>query len=252
MSGDTFSREKTSKYVCEFVGVMFLVMFIKLTVSNAGFDAGGTALSIGLGLGLLIYTFGSISGAHLNPSVTIALLIRAPEGFDTSDWPMAIMYLISQYSGGLAGGMIAWFIGGKAAASKYPTVWQTPESVDDQHLLMQALVGEIIFTFLLCSTVIHTATDKRQAGNNYYGLAIGLTLVLGVSCIGPISGCCLNSAVWLGTVVPAVMTHQIAHRINDFWIYWVGTFAGGVLAGLWYNMFHKEDKEQAGSSASAE
>ena len=120
MCRDVVDFQKMSKYVCEFVGVMFLVMFVKLAVTN---EAHTTALSIGLGLALLIYTFGSISGAHLNPSVTVALLIRNPEGFDTSDASMVIMYLLSQYTGGVCGGMIAWFIGGAEAASKYPTVW---------------------------------------------------------------------------------------------------------------------------------
>lgn len=248
MAADTFSREKMSKYMCEFVGVLFLVLFVKLAVTN---EAHTTALTIGLGLALLIYTFGTISGAHLNPSVTVALLIRQPAGFDTSNAGMVIMYLLSQYTGGVCGGMLAWFIGRNEAAAKYPTVWQRADTFSDEHLLWQALVAEMLFTFLLCSVVLHTATDPRQSGNNYYGLAIGLSLALGVSCIGPISGCCLNSAVWLGTVVPAVLTHQVQHRINDFWIYWIGTFAGGVVAGLWYNAFHRIADEEAGKTTSS-
>ena len=87
-------------------------------------------------------------------------------------------------------------------------------------------MGELFFTYLLCSTVCHTATDKRQGGNQFYGLAIGLSLSLGIACIGPISGCCLNSAVWLGTVVPALVTDQVPYGLSDIWVYWVGTFLG--------------------------
>eukprot|EP01083_Nonionella_stella_P013489 37954_1 len=102
--------------------------------------------------------------------------------------------------------------------------------------LMQAFVGEIFFTYLLTTTVLHTATDKRQEGNQFYGLCIGLTVSMGIACIGPISGCCLNTAVYLGAVIPALITNQTVNGISDLWVYWVGTFLGAILAGLWFNL----------------
>ena len=116
--------------------------------------------------------------------------------------------------------------GGEASAAVYPTVFRSEEDVNDGARLFQAFMGELFFTYLLCSTVCHTATDKRQGGNQFYGLAIGLSLSLGSACLGPISGCCLNSAVWLGTVVPALVTDQVPYGLSDIWVYWVGTFLG--------------------------
>ena len=69
-----------------------------------------------------------------------------------------------------------------------------------------------------------------------YGLCIGLSLALGVACIGPISGCCLNTAVWLGTAVPALMSGQVHNNLADLWVYWIGTTLGmgcGVMRSMW-------------------
>eukprot|EP00483_Globobulimina_turgida_P001519 UN01521 len=148
---------------------------------------------------------------------------------------------------------MAWYIGGDKAAAIYPTVWQDPEKYDDVNLLFQAFIGEIFFTSLLAGTVCYTATDKRQSKNQFYGLSIGLTLSLGIACIGPISGCCLNTAVYLGTVIPAVITGQTGNGITDLWVYWIGTFLGGIIAGLWFNAFNgKESLGMGGISGQDE
>eukprot|EP01083_Nonionella_stella_P013490 37958_1 len=226
-------RLKFAKYASEFAGTMFLTMFVKLAVV---YDEYTTSITIGLGLGLLIYNFGYISGGHLNPSVTMALIIRNIPEFPLSERGQVALYFVSQYLGAIAGGLLAWLIGGDAAAAVYPTVYQKEEYYDDTHRLMQAFVGEIFFTYLLTTTVLHTATDKRQEGNQFYGLCIGLTVSMGIACIGPISGCCLNTAVYLGAVIPALITNQTVNGISDLWVYWVGTFLGAILAGLWFNL----------------
>jgi len=239
-----FDREKVAKYMSEFAGTMFLTMFVKLAVTNEPYTTG---LSIGLGLALLIYNYGYISGAHLNPSVTAALCVRNIPGFPISDRGQVMMYFVSQYLGAIMGGLTAWIIGGDEAAAKYPTVWQDESQYNDDYRLFQALVGETFFTFLLATTVLHTATDQRQGGNQFYGLSIGLSLALGVACIGPISGCCLNTAVWLGTVIPAIASGQTNNGIGDLWVYWVGTFSGGLIAGLWFNLLNgPESLQKAG------
>lgn len=244
-------REKAARYLAEFSGTMFLIMFVKLAVA---YDSYTTSLSIGLGLALLIYNYGYISGAHLNPAVTMTLIIRNIPEFPISDVCNVFMYFVSQYLGAIFGGYMAWIIGGEKAAAVYPTVWQQESHLSDPNRLFQAFVGEAFFTYLLCTTVCHTATDKRQGGNQFYGLSIGLSLSLGIACIGPISGCCLNTAVWLGTVIPAVSSGQTPYGIGDFWVYWGGTFLGAIVAGVWFNMLNgaesqktaerKDDREQ--------
>ena len=87
---------------------MFLIMFIKLSVV---YDDYTTSLSIGLGLGLLIYNYGYISGAHLNPAVTMAIIMRNIPDFPLSDRGQVLMYFVSQYLGGIFGGIMASVIG---------------------------------------------------------------------------------------------------------------------------------------------
>eukprot|EP01083_Nonionella_stella_P291568 992040_1 len=239
-----FDRNHRSKYAAEFTGTMCLVLFIKLAVEHDTFT---TSLSIGLGLALLVYNYGGISGAHLNPAVTMAIIIRNIDEFPITNYGMVIMYFISQFLGGIMGGFLAWAIGGDNAAKVYPTVYSNEIYYDDSLRLAQAFIGELLFTFILTSTVIHTATDKRQTGNQYYGLAIGLSLALGIACIGPISGCCLNPAVWVGTVIPAVITEQTNNDLKDFWIYWVATFLGGIIAGIYFNIFNGTESRQTPS-----
>ncbi len=124
-------------------------------------------------------------------------------------------------------------------------MWQTESEYDDTWRLFQAFIGETFFTYLLCTAVLHTATDKRQSGNQFYGLAIGLSLSLSIACIGPISGSCLNTAVWTGTVIPAIITGQIGNGIWDLWVYWIGTFLGAIIAGLWFNVLNGTEARQS-------
>ena len=86
---------------------MFLIMFVKLASTYDLFTA---ALAIGLGLALLIYNYGYISGAHLNPSVTMAVIIRNIPDSPLSDKGQIVMYFVSQYTGGIFGGFMATVI----------------------------------------------------------------------------------------------------------------------------------------------
>jgi len=240
-----FDREKVAKYLAEFTGTMFLVMFVKLASTNDSYSAGCAGLSIGLGLALLIYAFGYISGAHLNPNVSIAILCQRLPSF--SEPGMVAMYIVSQINGAVFGGFLSAIIGGKKAAAVYPSVYSGDF---EQTKMLRAFVGETFFTFLLCSTVLHVAVDQRQQPNHYYGLAIGSSLALSIAAIGPLSGCCLNTAVWVGTVVPALVTDQIEGALSDAWVYWVATTLGGLIAGLWFNVIHGADAVTAKSNES--
>jgi len=239
----TFEREKVAKYLSEFAGTMFLIMFVKLASTNDTYTA---ALTIGLGLGLVVYNYGYISGGHLNPNVSIAILCQRLPTF--SEPGVVVMYLVSQLLGGLFGGFMAWIIGGDSAAAAYPTIYASDFEEEVSMRLFRAFAGETFFTFLLCSTVLHTAIDKRSSNNNYYGLCIGLSLALGVASIGPLSGCCLNTAVWLGTAVPALLSGQAHNELNDLWVYWIGTTLGGLLAGLWFRLVYGNDAGSGGVS----
>eukprot|EP01084_Bolivina_argentea_P269547 458130_1 len=219
-------------------------MFFKLCHLHdqfeVGFSIGNAGQNTGFGLCLLIFAFAYISGANFNPSVTIGLWVRKPNTEKTT----IFMYFLMQFIGATTGGLFAWMIGGRAAAQWYPTVWQEETDYDNDFRLFQAFIAEFIFTYLYVSIYLHCIDDKRQSNNQFYGLSLGLCYAVTISAIGPISGGCINTALWFGCVLPALMTDQIGNGIGDCWIYWISPLAGGAVAGLIFKVLYGHEAEQ--------
>ena len=190
------------KYLTEFIGTFFLVLTACFAVARAGTNA---PLAIGSALMVMVYMGGPISGGHFNPAVSIAaFLSRKLAGADL------IPYFIAQLAGALAAAAIgAWALGSSFAPAPAPTTTG-----------MQALAVEFLFTFALCLVVLNTATSKRSAGNSYFGLAIGFTVVAGVYAAAPVSGGALNPAVGVGLI----LVNAVAAKgsLGNAWLYIVG------------------------------
>jgi aquaporin Z len=105
------------------------------------------------------------------------------------------------------------------------------------HQLGSALVAELIFTFILCYVVLNVATSKDHPNNSFYGLAIGFTVLAGAVAVGGVSGGAFNPAVGLAVSIagPAAWA--------NLWIYLVGCFAGGGLAGVTFRILNPDDVE---------
>merc|ERR1719197_1131728 len=95
----------------------------------------------------------------------------------------------------------------------------------------EAIGVETIYTTALCYVVLNVATTQKQAGNNYFGLAIGFAVVSAVLAIGGISGCCLNPAVAFGSSIVGAMVHGM-RAMGYFHVYFCVPFAGSALATL--------------------
>jgi len=198
-----------NKYVVEFIGTFFLVLVVALS---------GNPLAVGAVLVALIYMGGYISGAHYNPAVTLAALIakkiKAQE---------AGKYMLTQL-----------FAAVLAAATYYFLTYDRFVVEPSVHFsLASAITAEIVFTFLLASVVLHTAATDKTKGNNYFGLAIGLTVMAGAFAVGPISGGVFNPAVGVGPILYDIS--NFSFYTNALVTYLIGPFAGGALAGLVYN-----------------
>jgi aquaporin Z len=205
------------KYLVEFIGTFFLVLTIGMVVLGKNDFA---ALGIGVALMVMVYAGGHISGAHYNPAVTLAVLIRGK--IATGE---ALGYMIVQIIGGAVAALVV----------KYFMV----ESLQDaapQANNMKAVIAEFLGTFALAYVVLNVATSKATAGNSYYGLAIGFTVFAMASAFGSISGGAFNPAVAVGLSVM-----QIA-AWGDIWVYLVGCFAGGLVAGIMFRFLNPEDK----------
>ena len=202
-----------NKYITEFIGTFFLVFAAALASGDLA------VLAIASALMVMIYAGGHISGAHYNPAVTLAVLIRGRINLND-----ALMYMVSQVAGAVAAALTA------GVFKEMPV--ESSQTLD----MTKALIGEVIGTFALAYVVLNVATAKGTAGNSFYGLAIGFTIFVVGSLIGGTSGGAFNPAVAVG----ASVVHVFAW--SNIWIYFVAGFGGAALAAVVFKTNNPDDK----------
>ncbi len=207
-----------AKLLTEFIGTFFLVLTIGLTVM------GGLSLAplaIGSVLMVMVFMGGHISGAHYNPAVSLAVLIRGKlSGSEL------VPYWLAQIAGAVAASLAAFAImGGTFSPAPGPEV-----------SFGSALLVEILYTFALALVVLNCGTADETKGNSFFGLAIGFTIVAAAFAGGPISGGAFNPAVGLGPMLvdSALGDGSLSHLA----LYIAGPFIGGVLAALAFKAQH--------------
>ena len=205
-------------YLTEFIGTFFLVLTIGLAVLS---ESPLAPLAIGAALMVMVYMGGPISGAHYNPAVTLAILMRGKIGMAE-----AVPYWISQLAGAFAAAAVGYILTGQAIA---------PSPAGDA-TGFQALIVEFFFTFALALVVLNVATVRSSAGNSYFGLAIGFTLLVGATAGGPISGGAFNPAVGIGPILMKAMAGR--GGMGDLWLYVVGPVGGAALAATVFRIQH--------------
>jgi len=206
------------KYIAEFIGTFFLVLTIGCTVIP-GSPGVIPPLAIGAVLMVMVYAAGHVSGGHLNPAVTLAVWLRGR--CETKD---VLPYWVAQVLAGIVAALVAVFLLGKSG---------TPMEIKS---LPAAFVAEFLFTFALAYMVLNTATAKGTAGNSFYGLAIGMTVMAGAFAVGQIGGGAFNPAVAIGAAVMKLV------NFSDIWIHLVADLAGGLVAGLTFKFLNPDDK----------
>jgi aquaporin Z len=214
-----------NKYLTELIGTFFLVLTIGFMVISGSSLA---PLAIGCSLMIMVYMGGHVSGAHYNPAVSLAVLLRGGK-LSVIDF---IPYLISQLLGALAAAAVVYQVTGKFF----------PLRPGHEVSATNALLVEGLYTFALALVVLNVATAKKTEGNSFYGLAIGFTIVVAAFAGGGISGGAFNPAVACGPTIFAALKQQGDY--NNLWIYLVGPFAGAALAAVVFLI------QEAGSSES--
>ncbi len=207
------------KYVVEMIGTFFLVFTIGMVVINPGGANEMAPLAIGSALMVMIFAGGHISGGHFNPAVTLGVWMRGR--CDTKDVP---------------GYMIGQVVGAVAAALVVLSLKNKPEIAVATPDIVRWLVAEFVFTFALVYVVLNVATAKGTAGNSFYGLAIGFTVLAGAYAVGPVSGGAFNPAVAVG-----VCTMGLVAWVN-IWIFLVANFAAGAAAALAFKALNPDDQ----------
>ena len=202
------------KYLTEFVGTFFLVLIIGLS---------NNPLAIGFGLTVLVYMGAHISGAHYNPAVSFAMLLR--KEINGSDF---FKYLLSQILGSFAAAFLV--------SNMSSNMLVQPDLAEPVAII---LVAELIFTYLLVFVILNVATHPNLDGNSFYGFAIGLTVMAGAFCVGPLSGGVFNPAVSIGPSLVDIITGNGISQ-HFVWYYLTAPMAGSVLAVIHFNYLLKK------------
>ena len=197
------------KYIAEAIGTFALVFcgtgaIIINEETNGTVSHAGIAITFGLIVMAMIYALGNISGAHLNPAVSIAFAVA--KRFSLKQLPP---YIMSQLMGAIAASLVLRFLfpGNQLLGATMPHANE-----------WQSFVLEFILTFFLMLVIINVATGSKEQGM-FAGLAIGSTVLLEAMFAGPICGASMNPA---RSLAPAVVSGHPEH----LWIYLIATTAG--------------------------
>lgn len=206
------------KYLAEGIGTFFLVLTVVLAANNSAI-APMAPLAIGSVLMVMIYAGGHISGAHYNPAVTLAVLMRGK--IERGD---ALWYVAAQ----IVGAALAAIIGGFLLKCGY--------NLDAQMQVHKSgicsILAEFFGTFALAYVVLNVATTRSNAGNSHYGLAIGFTVLAAAYGLGGISGGAFNPAVAIGASLAGMFNW------GDIWIYLTGTLLGAAGAATVFQIVY--------------
>lgn len=207
------------KSVAEFIGTLVLVLVAcgVAAVSGCVFPEAGyvaTALAFGLVIVAMAYSIGNVSGCHINPAVSIAMLVSGK--MTVKEF---FAYIVSQFLGALAGaGILAYFMGSTEALG------QNGLYNGD---VVKSLIVEVILTFIFVLAILGVTSKVENSG--VAGIVIGLSLVL-VHLIGiPFTGTSVNPARSFG---PALLVGGEA--LANVWVFIVAPLVGGVLAAVVY------------------
>jgi MIP family channel proteins len=213
-------------YIAELVATFALVFagcgaIIIDTTSHGQVTHVGIAITFGLIIAAMIYATGHISGAHINPAVTLAFAL-------TRHFPLVRvpLYWLAQLVGALLAALLLRALFGNVAHLGTTL----PAGSDGQSLVL-----EMVLTFFLMFVIMAVATDNRAVGQAA-ALAIGGTVLLDAMFGGPISGASMNPARSLG---PALVSGTLSH----LWIYILGPASGALLGAFAYELARGEEPD---------
>ena len=214
--------------IAELVGTFILVFggtavavaaILARPTAGAAYDSLAVALAFGLALAAVVAAVGHVSGAHVNPAVTLGM--AATKKFP---WNYVPHYVVAQLVGAVLAALATWItFGGDARGEAKLAATYPAQGVGD----LQAFVVEILITFILVFVVMAVATDDR-APAAIAPIAVGFALTVGVFIAGPVTGGSVNPARSLGPML-------VAGDLTSVWLYVLGPIGGGILGALLYD-----------------
>lgn len=225
--------------VCEFIGTFAFTLIgggaIVTTAWSGEPGLVGIALAHGVVLSIVVTATMNLSGGHINPAVTIAMLFtgRIKPG-------PAVGYIISQVAGATVAGVLLSVIFGSLGAGASGATGSeaitacalgTPAFNADQISAGMALLVEILLTFVLIFAIFGTAVDQRAPG--IAGFGIGLAVAVDILMGGPLTGAAMNPARTIGTLIGG--GSDTSHLWKQHWVYWAGPVIGAVGGAFLYD-----------------
>lgn len=210
--------------VAEFIGSFALTFIGAGAILAIGFSGSGSLLAVAVAHGLVLAIFvtalGHVSGAHFNPAITLGFLVtRRISG------PMAVVYWISQFLGGIAAAVsLRIAFDDRIADGLNLGAPAVAEGVS----IGEAFWLEAVMTFFLVFVVFATAVDPRGAFKYIAGFAIGLTIGVDILVGGPLTGAAMNPQRAFGPIL-------VSWSWGDAWLYFLAPAVGGVVAAALYH-----------------
>lgn len=229
--------DPTRKAIAEFIGTFTFVFAVCMSIAVGGQVAGifGAAVTQGLALGIMVSALGHISGAHFNPAVTLgALVTRKIEP------ALAVIYWLAQFAAAVAAALVVKALLPTALDQALGAPALALETVAWQGVLIEA-----VLTFFLVWVVFATAVDPRGTFSAIAGLGIGLIVTVDILLAGPLTGAAMNPARAFG---PELVQ---GGAWSDAWIYYIGPFAGGVIAAVLYTMLYLPNEDEPDAAPSS-
>lgn len=236
----------TKKCVAEFVGTMLLVVFgcgVAVATGCSGNDGLiATALAFGLVIVAMAYSIGNISGCHINPAVSVAMLVSKKMSAKECLW-----YIVSQVLGAIVGALIVALLfgsfenlGGNAVQTGVVAAY------GEGPALLIGLIAEIVltFAFVLAILGVTSRTDNKAVTGIVIGLSLTLVHLLGIR----LTGTSVNPARSIGPALLQMIDGNFT-AISQIWIFIVGPIVGAVAAALLYRCLDGKKQEKAQESA---
>lgn len=227
----------SKKLGAEFLGTFWLVLggcgsaVLAAAFPDVGIGLLGVSLAFGLTVLTMAFAIGHISGCHLNPAVSVGLMVGGR--FSSGE---LLPYIVAQVLGGIAGAAVLYVIASGQAGFETAGFASNGygEHSPGQYSLVAALVTEVVMTFMFLIIILGATDERAPAGLAPIAIGLGLTLIHLISI--PVTNTSVNPARSTG-----VALFEGGWAISQLWLFWVAPIVGAALAGVVYKWLGSED-----------
>jgi aquaporin Z len=233
----------SNRLAAEFLGTLWLVLggcgsaVIAAAFPNVGIGLAGVSLAFGLTVLTMAYAIGHVSGCHLNPAVSLGLVVGGR--FKGAD---LVPYVVAQVAGAIAGAGILYLIASGKAGFDLQGGFASNGYADHSpggYSMTAALVAEFVMTFFFLMIILGATDERAPSGFAPIAIGLGLTLIHLISI--PVTNTSVNPARSTG---PALFVGGWA--LSQLWLFWLAPLLGGAAAGVVYRMVSGERSNAAG------